>query len=133
MKLYVNLDKDGYVLSVCSNELEGMPSIDSGDYDFSGCRLSAYRWNGKALVLDEDRLAELEQEEQEQEKETEIWELTRLLRESDSVVLEALESILSATTLTALLSALVSAAKSIKATLTERNNIRERIRDLGGK
>lgn len=58
---YLKLDADGYLLSVSTTPMEG-PSIDTLDgIDLSGVRMRAYRWDGKTLVLDETRLAELEQ------------------------------------------------------------------------
>lgn len=58
---YLNLDENNYLLSVSSVGV-GI-SIESLDgYDLSGSRINAYRWNGQTLELDEERLAEIEQE-----------------------------------------------------------------------
>ena len=59
---YLNLDNDGYVLSVFLSPLpEAAPGIESLDgYDLSGWRMLAHRYEDGALVLDEERLAELE-------------------------------------------------------------------------
>ena len=113
---------------------EGRPipldSID--DYDFSGERLHAYRWDetSQTLIFDNARYAELIAEQDKEQTRTLIIELTAQLRQSDSVVLEALEELLSATTLTGFLSALVTAAKNIHETILARNDIRERIEKL---
>ena len=57
---YLNLDNDGYVLSVFLSPLpEAAPSIESLDgYDLSGWRMLAHKYEDGALVLDEERLAE---------------------------------------------------------------------------
>lgn len=76
--VFLNLDSEGYLLSVCSLPQNDdiaetqMPSMNlTDDYDFSGVRINAYYWDGEALVLDEDRLAELETEQQQAEREFE--------------------------------------------------------------
>lgn len=68
--LYLNLDKNGYLLSVYETykPVEGAPSIESLEgIDLSGCRINAYRWKNKKLVLDETRLEKLLSEEAERE------------------------------------------------------------------
>lgn len=127
---YLNLDKNGYLLSI-STVGSGI-SIESLDgLDLSGSHINAYRWDGEKLVLDGARLAELIQEEEQEAKEETRQELFVELRATDSVVIEALESLFSATTATGMVSALINAAKNIRTTLNERNNIRKRIKDLG--
>lgn len=134
MKYYLSIDDNGYLQSVFSSESEiEAPHIESLDgYDFSGNRIGAYRWDGDKLVIDENRLKELDGEEQQSENDQAILDLTDRLRNSDSVVLEALEGLFEANTITGFISALINAAKDIKSTLSERNELRERIRELRG-
>lgn len=130
MKYYLNLDAGGYLLSVSTAPMDA-PSIESLDgLDLSGSRINAYRWDGESLVLDGARLAELEAQEAAEAVRERVFELTARLRASDSVVLEALEGLLTATTATGFIAALISAAKSIRATLAERTSLREQIREL---
>ena len=64
--VYLNLDQDGYLLSVASTPMTGAPSIDTLEgLDLSGVRINAYRWDGGGLALDEGRLAALEAAEAE--------------------------------------------------------------------
>ena len=61
--LYLKLDKDGYLLSVSRKPTAG-PAVESlEDFDLSGHRIEAHRWDGEQLVLDEDKLATLEAED----------------------------------------------------------------------
>lgn len=129
----VSVDEDGYVRSVgwVLDAIEGGIMLDSLDgYDFTGERLHAYRWDGEKLAFDEDRWSELAKEQVAAEMLEKISELTARLRETDGVVLEALEGLLSATTITGFLAALVSAARSIRETLAERTDLRTRIEAL---
>lgn len=58
----LNLDENGYLLSVYEG-VGGGPSIDSMDgFDLSGYRINAHRWTGSELVFDEERYAEIEAE-----------------------------------------------------------------------
>ena len=58
---YLNLDEDGYLLSVYTlGESEtgpaDAPALESLDgLDLSGSRIRAYRWDGSALSFDEER------------------------------------------------------------------------------
>lgn len=57
---YLNLDTDSYLLSVSKTNTGG-PSVESLEgFDLSGHRIRAHRWTGEKLVLDEDKLAELD-------------------------------------------------------------------------
>ena len=64
--LYLNLDADGYLLSVSATEQPDAPALESLErLDLSGARINAHRWTGSGLVLDEERLARLLAEEAE--------------------------------------------------------------------
>lgn len=60
---WINLDLNGYLISVSSTPLKDCNTIKTlDDLDLSGHRINAYRWDGEKLVLDEKRLAEIEAE-----------------------------------------------------------------------
>lgn len=107
-----------------------LDSID--DYDFSGERLHAYRWDSETetLIFDSARYAELMVQQNKEHIQSQIMELTQTLRQTDSVILEALEELLSATTLTGFLSTLINAAKNVHETIIARADIREQIEKL---
>lgn len=59
---YLNLDDNGYLLSI-SKIKTNVPSVESLDgLDLSGYRINAHRWTGSELVFDEERYAEIETE-----------------------------------------------------------------------
>lgn len=64
MKYYLNLDAEGYLLSVSKTNTGG-PAVDTLEgLDLSGCRIGAHRFDGTQLILDEERLAQLKAEEE---------------------------------------------------------------------
>ena len=135
VEYYLNLDENGYLLSIAvmPEGDGGGPSVESiEDLDLRGCRIGAYHWDGTALVFDAERYAALAAEEAAERTGEQITELTMQLRQTDSVVLEALENLLSATTLTGFLTALIEAARGIRNTLAERADIRAQIEQLKG-
>lgn len=137
--IYLDVDDSGYLRSVFTRQVSedepelNLPHIDSLDgYDFSGNRIFAYRWDGKKLVLDDDKLAELMREEADEQNQWIIADLTEQLRQSDSIVLEALEGLFSATTATGFITSLIAAARNIRSVLAERSDLRQRIQALRG-
>lgn len=70
MKYYLNLDENNYLLSVATIGGGIGAEIDLADYDLTGDRIRAHKWNGGALSFDADRYAEIEAEKEAQ-KETE--------------------------------------------------------------
>lgn len=60
--MYFNLDDNGYVLSASKTPTVGAVGYDASGLDLSGDRLRAHHWDGEQLILDETRLAELEQQ-----------------------------------------------------------------------
>lgn len=64
MKYYLNLDSEGYLLSVSKTNTGG-PAVEGLEgLDLSGYRIGGYRWDGQQLVPDEDRLAQLAEDEE---------------------------------------------------------------------
>lgn len=66
---YLNLDENNYLLSVA--EIGGGIEADIilADYDFSGVRINAYKWEDNALTFDEEKFNILEAERIAQEEE----------------------------------------------------------------
>ena len=61
---YLNLDPDGWLLSISTVGNETGPAIESLEpFDFSADRLGAYRWDGTSLSFDAEKYAEILAEE----------------------------------------------------------------------
>lgn len=58
-KYFLNLDEEGYLLSVASIGGGTEAEIDLSKYDLSGDRISAHKWENKKLVFDEAKHAEI--------------------------------------------------------------------------
>ena len=72
---YLNINEEGYLLSVSSTPIGG-PSVESLEgLDLLGCRINAHRWDGKKLALDEERLDALMKEQAEEEATSPIEQL----------------------------------------------------------
>lgn len=56
VRYYLNLDEDGYLLSI-STVGEGISIASLDGLDLSGERINAYRWDGEKLTFDEERWA----------------------------------------------------------------------------
>lgn len=69
MKLYLNIDENNYLLSVATvgNGIEA--DFDIAEYDLTGDRIRAHKWENGVLVFDAEKYAEIEAEK-EAEKET---------------------------------------------------------------
>ena len=132
---YLQSDDNDYLVTIgYQPESTGIgPYLDTvDDYDFSGERLHAYQWDSETetLIFDSARYAELMAQQNKEHIQSQIMELTQTLRQTDSVILEALEELLSATTLTGFLSTLINAAKNVHETIIARADIREQIEKL---
>lgn len=68
--MYLNLDENNYLLSVASVGVGVEANIDLTEYDLTGDRIRAHKWNGEKLVFDADRYAEIEAEKAEQKEQT---------------------------------------------------------------
>ena len=68
--IYINIDENNYLLSVATIGGNIEAEIDLAEYDLSGNRIRAHKWNGETLTFDADRYAEIEAEN-EQPKEVE--------------------------------------------------------------
>lgn len=137
----LNLDPDGYLLSIsidAGGVEEGAPALDTLEgLDLSGERIGAYRWDGTRLVLDEDKLDAITAAAQAAASRAaaalESEQLRAQLSTTDGDVLEALEGLFAATTAAGLLAALIKAAGAIKDVLAQREEWRQRLREITGK
>ena len=60
--MHLNLDENKYLLSVAKVG-HGIPAdIDLAEYDLTGSRIRAHKWENDTLIFDADRLAEIEAE-----------------------------------------------------------------------
>ena len=74
---FLNLDENNYLLSISDIGGGVEADIKLADYDFTGIRLNAYKWESDALVFDEERFNILEAEriaQEEAEKEQVSYE-----------------------------------------------------------
>lgn len=65
---YLNLDEDNYLLSIAEVGGGIKADINLTDYDFSGVRINAYKWENNSLTFDEERFETLEEERIKQEE-----------------------------------------------------------------
>lgn len=63
MIYYLNLDENNYLLSIATIGQRTAAEINLADYDLSGKRIRAHKWENDTLIFDADRLAEIEAEE----------------------------------------------------------------------
>lgn len=125
----VNLDKDGFILSISHTASDNI-HLDLEEMDLN--HLNAYQLIDGKTVLNEEKLAELVAEEEEREKETEIADLTSQLESSNDDMLGFLEDLGSLTNPLTFISDLISLAKKYSTMIANRKNIREQIKKLRG-
>ena len=61
--LYLTLDENNYLLSVASVGGGIEANIDLSEFDLTGIRIRAHKWENDTLIFDADRYAELLEEE----------------------------------------------------------------------
>lgn len=128
MKYSVKTDKDNYIVSMYDDP-EGIELPEGFDFAYMSC----YQLIEGEIVLDQKKLAEIEEEE---EKDSELFDLRKKLSESDYIFAEYCEEILG------LDNALTWVADIIKINLKyltkyselikQRRQWRERIKELEG-
>ena len=62
MRYYLTLDENNYLLSIASVGEGIVADINLDEYDLTGNRINAHKWDGETLVFDADRYAEIEAE-----------------------------------------------------------------------
>ena len=60
--IYLNIDKNNYLLSVATVGSGIEADIDLTAFDLTGDRILAHKWDGATLVFDAERLEEIENE-----------------------------------------------------------------------
>lgn len=128
--MYFNLDDNGYVLSASKTPVFGAVGYDASGLDLSGDRIRAHRWDGKKLILDETRLAELAEEDGKADRTFQVVKLRQELVSTNEVILEGLEALFTATDVAGLFTALLTAKNSLADVLEARAAIREKIANL---
>ncbi len=76
--IYINIDENNYLLSIATVGGGIKAEIDLENYDLTGDRIRAYKWENNTLIFDADKYAEIQAEketEQEQEQPTEMEQL----------------------------------------------------------
>lgn len=64
--IFLNLDKNNYLLSVAKIGGGIKAEIDLSEYDLTGEKIRAHKWDGKTLIFDAERYAEIEAEKEAQ-------------------------------------------------------------------
>lgn len=67
--IYLTLDENKYLLSVATVGGGVEAEIDLAEYDLTGDRIRAHKWDGETLIFDADRYAEIEAEKETNEPE----------------------------------------------------------------
>lgn len=88
----VYIDKDNFVLSLAHTKSDNIEiDLDSIDSRY----LNAYQLIGDKLVMNQDRKSEIESQMQNEAKQEEIISLKKSLADTDYIVAEAFENVLS--------------------------------------
>ena len=79
--MFLNIDKDGYLLSVANVGGGVKVDLNLSNFDLSGDRINAHKWDGKTLVFDANKYAEIKTKEKavEVEDEPTVNELLNIL------------------------------------------------------
>lgn len=127
----VNLDKDGFILSISHTDHDNV-SLDLNKIDLK--YLNAYKLIDGVISLDEEKKAEMEAEEQEEAKQTEIADLKESLNETDYIMSRMLEEIMALnnplTFIADMIKIFASYATKYKDVLANRKIWRARIEEL---
>jgi hypothetical protein len=68
--IHLNLDENNYLLSVATIGGGISAEIDLAEFDLTGGRMRAHKWDGKTLIFDAERYAEIEAEKERETKPT---------------------------------------------------------------
>lgn len=127
----VTVDKDMYILSI------GHTSNDNIDIDLDSLDLSylnAYRLMDDGIILDESRKQEILSQKEEAAKQSEISELKSKLNETDYIMAETFEQIMSldnaVTFIVDIIRILKEFSQTYSETIANRKLWRQRIKEL---
>ncbi len=129
----VNIDMDGYILSVSHTKNDDTElDLDKMDKE----HISAYKMTADGFILDEQRLTELVQDEEQKAKEDEIEQLKEMLNRTDYIMAETFESIMAlnnpVTFIADFIKVLVDFKQQYAEEIENRKLWRQRIKDLEG-
>ena len=122
----VNLDENGYILSVSHTENDDTElNLDEMELEY----LNAYRLIDGKAVLDEKRKAELIAEKERQTKDEEIAELTEQLHSTDEDILDFVERLFSLKNPLTFISDMITLMKDYSTLVANRQKIRKQIKE----
>lgn len=123
----VSLDEKNYIMSVAHTSKDDTElNLEEMELDY----LNAYQIIKGKAVLDEKRKAELIAEKENQEKEEQITELVMQLESSNDEMLEFVEDLFSLKNPLTFISDMFTLMKNYTALVTERQSIRQQIKEL---
>lgn len=130
-KYSLNLDETKHILCIYKS-LHDEIELDLSQINMM--YLNAYQYIDGKLSVDEKKMAELVAEEEEREKEIEIADLKKNLNDSDYIMSQMMEEIMSLnnplTFIADIIKIFASYATKYKDTLADRKKWRERIEEL---
>lgn len=128
--IWIKTNELNQVIAFNSNQQPGFIEVEApADFnDFFDNWAYYYYADGKLIRNNEA----INQQQEEKEKQLELTELRERLTATNDKVLEGLEALFTANSITAFITALANQAKSLKETLAERSTIRNRIKELIG-
>lgn len=86
--IYLNLDENNYLLSIATVGGGVAAEIDLDNYDLSGDRIRAHKWEDNTLIFDADRYAEIEAEKAvEEEAEKQPTEMEQMRADIDYIAI----------------------------------------------
>ena len=84
--IYLNIDENNYLLSVATIGGNIEADIDLAEYDLTGDRIKAHKWENDTLIFDAERYAEIEEENKRpKEVETAPTEIEQLRADVDYI------------------------------------------------
>lgn len=127
--IFCNFGSDGYLLSVSVIPAAGLVPLDESELLLSDNRLSCYKMTESGDVLfDFEKYAALPQNVA--ELRADLAQLSAQLAATDAEVIEAVEHLFAAESLTGFLEKLVATGAAIRETLTQRAGWRARIAEI---
>lgn len=88
--IYLNIDENNYLLSIAKVGGGIEAEIDLTEYDLTGDRINAHKWENDTLIFDADKYAEIQakkEAEQEQAQSTEPTEIEQLRADVDYIAI----------------------------------------------
>lgn len=88
--IYLNIDENNYLLSIATVGGGVEAKLDLAEYDLTGDRINAHKWENDTLIFDADKYAEIQAEkeaEQEQAQSTEPTEMEQLRADVDYIAI----------------------------------------------